>query len=51
MFAEEFHGVALATVHAQAHPEQMQMVGHEDIAGTEQAIARGGVEQQFTKRE
>ncbi len=49
MLAQEFHGVALVAVRAQAHPEQVQVVGHEDIDGTEQSFARGGVEQQFAE--
>ncbi len=51
MFAEEFHGVALVAVHAQAHPEQVQMVRHQDIYRAEQAFACGGVKQQFAEME
>ena len=49
MFPQKFYPVALVGVQTQAHPEQMNMVRHEAISGTEQAFTRGGVEHDFTE--
>jgi hypothetical protein len=49
MFAQEFHPVALIGVAAQAHPEQMGMIGHETIGWANQSLARGDVKHHFPK--
>lgn len=45
MFAQKFHAVALDCIAAQAHPEQMNVVGHQAISRAKQTFARGCVEQ------
>ena len=49
MRARKFHGVELIALAAQAHPDEMQMIGHETVGGAEKLFARGGVEHQFAK--
>ena len=50
MRAQKFHGVELIALAAQAHPDEMQMIGHETVGGAEKLFARGGVEHEFAKR-
>ena len=50
MRAQKFHGVELIALAAQAHPDEVQMIGHETVGGAEKPFARGGVEHQFAKR-
>jgi hypothetical protein len=39
MFAEELHRVALVAAGAQPHPNQVHVIGHEDIGRTKQCFA------------
>src|SRR3989442_1740360 len=50
MRAQEFHGIELIALAAQAHPDEMQMIGHETVSGTEKLFAPGSMEDQVAKR-
>src|SRR5437667_3916651 len=50
MRAQKFHRVELIARAAQAHPDEVQMIGHETVGGTEKPFARGGMEHQLAKR-
>jgi len=49
MFAQKFHAVALVAVPAQAHPNEMQVIGHQAIDGAKEAFPGGGVEHGFAE--
>src|SRR5690348_10490395 len=49
MFTHELHAVALIRVLAQAHPEQMNMIGHQTVTWTEQSLTRSSMQHYFTK--
>src|SRR5438045_1148184 len=48
--SQESHAIELIRIQAEAHPNQVQMIGHEAIRRTEQALASGGVKHHFTER-
>jgi len=39
MRAQKFHGVELIALAAQAHPDEVQMIGHETVSGAEKLFA------------
>lgn len=43
------HRVELVRLAAQAHPHEMQVIGHEAIRGTKEPLAHCGMEQQLTE--
>ena len=49
MCSEERHAIELIRIQAEAHPNPMQMIGHEAIRGAENSLAGGGVQHQFAK--
>ncbi len=46
---EEGHPIALVALEPQTHPKQMDMVGHQNVSGTEKPFACGGMEHQFAE--
>jgi len=50
MRSQESHASELIRIQLEAHPNQVQMIGHEAIRRAEQALACGGVEHHSTKR-
>ena len=47
--AEEGDSVPLVGIVAKSHPDEMNVIGHEDINGAKQRFACRGVEHQFAK--
>src|SRR5688500_3358347 len=41
MLAQKFHPVALVRIAPQSHPNEMNVIGHQAVSGTEQTFARG----------
>lgn len=42
--AQKRHRVTLIGIVSQAHPDQVNVIGHQAVGGAEQSLARGGVE-------
>src|SRR5439155_16959483 len=49
MFSKKLHGIALITAHLQSHPDEMNVIRHENISRTMQALASGGMQKQFAE--
>ena len=49
VLAQEFHSVLLIAVPLHAHPDQMNVVGHQAIGGAEKFLARSGVKHDFAE--
>src|SRR5687768_16867520 len=47
---EKRHPVALITLWLQSHPNEMHVIWHQTVAGTNQSFADTGVNKQFPKR-
>jgi hypothetical protein len=47
--AQELDAVSLVAVEAQAHPDQVKVIGHEAISWAKQPFARGRVEHHLAK--
>src|SRR5207249_7393199 len=46
ILSQKAHGIDLVRGEIQPHPDQVQVVRHQDINWTEERLARGGVQQQ-----
>jgi len=49
VFAEEFDSVSLISFTPHSHPDQVNVIRHQAISGTEDSLASGGVEHDFAK--
>jgi hypothetical protein len=47
--AQEGNPVSLVGVAAKSHPNEMNVIGHQDVNGTKQSFSRAGVEQQLAE--
>ena len=49
MLAKKLHRVALIAAYVQAHPNQVHMIGHQNISWTEKTFASCSVQEQFAE--